>query len=943
MVPMSDTGYNFDQLIAIDLETTGLNAGTELIIEIGAVKFDQFGNEEIFSTLVNPNRPISDFISDLTGITNEELRSAPTFDDIEEELRTFLGSLPLVGHNVTFDIAFLRAQGLSIADIYFDTWELGALVLPTSAKLNLKALAGVLNVDTGRSHRALDDAVTSKEIFLLLAEQLSTMPSRNFSELTLFVSRSGFSSPLAFLTRRDIETKSNFESYLELQARLDVIPSNPQYETAPAMLSPSALNDAWEIASEGNLKIGDYHVRASQQLMSQEVLDNLGSGGQVVIEAGTGTGKSLAYVLPAVLHSWMTGEQVVISTHTKNLQEQLINYEIPAATALVEQLFSDQPNRFNQPFEILKGRSNYLCLDHWYGNRGSQSQLDRGDALVLARIGLWLQETQTGDKSELYLTSKDEKVWDTVSAEGSDCAARRCQYVQDGNCFVSRVRGRARSANVIVVNHALLLASTSTGDQVLPQFQHLILDEGHRLEDAATEYFGAEVSLRDTADVLKRLSRAERKKKKEYSAVERIASSSRLDSESYSTLIDNLTRAAKLGDDRLRELRTALSEFLQLQQDDDDGSLPTDFYVTRGMKVQSNWERVQVAGNNMVTALNFLLNELEILGSTLRSDRGGIDDLNELVAGLSREQVDLELLTANIKRVVIDDSAEDIVWLTRKERDVKLRCAPLHPGEFLKRELFANKKSVLITSATLRNSGLDGTQSFDFTLNQLGVSDAETHYWPAPFDYQNNCLVLSFKDLPAPNSQGHADQLHEAILECVIGSEGRTMVLFTSYASLKQATQALRDRLDAAGIRLLSQGLDGSADRLTRLLRTEEKLVVFGTAAMWEGVDVPGPALSQIIMVRLPFPSPVDPIHSARGDEFDNPFIDYSLPKAILRFRQGFGRLIRGENDRGVFTILDSRFVNARYGSEFAGILPDSQIENTNISDAGNIIRGWLN
>ena len=167
---MSDAGFNFDQLVAIDLETTGLNAGTELIIEVGAVKFDQFGNEEIFSSLVNPNRQISDFITDLTGITNEELRSAPTFDDVREDLQIFLGSVPLVGHNVTFDISFLRAQGLSISELYFDTWELGALVLPTAAKLNLRALAGVLNVATGRSHRALDDAVTSKKIFLLLAD-----------------------------------------------------------------------------------------------------------------------------------------------------------------------------------------------------------------------------------------------------------------------------------------------------------------------------------------------------------------------------------------------------------------------------------------------------------------------------------------------------------------------------------------------------------------------------------------------------------------------------------------------------------------------------------------------------------------------------------------------------------------------------------------------------
>ena len=156
---------------------------------------------------------------------------------------------------------------------------------------------------------------------------------------------------------------------------------------------------------------------------------------------------------------------------------------------------------------MLKGRGNYLCLDRWYGSRGSQSQLDRSEALVLARIGLWLQDTQTGDKAELYLTSRDEKIWDTVSAEGSDCAARRCQYVQEGNCFVTRIRAQARSANVIVVNHALLLASTSTGDQVIPQFQHLIIDEGHRLEDAATEYFGAEISLRDAAEIIKRLSR----------------------------------------------------------------------------------------------------------------------------------------------------------------------------------------------------------------------------------------------------------------------------------------------------------------------------------------------------------------------------------------------------------------------------------------------------
>ena len=286
---------------------------------------------------------------------------------------------------------------------------------------------------------------------------------------------------------------------------------------------------------------------------------------------------------------------------------------------------------------------------------------------------------------------------------------------------------------------------------------------------------------------------------------------------------------------------------------------------------------------------------------------------------------------------ILSDDAGQIVWLSTIQQDVRLNVAPLEISGHLAKDLYAECESITVTSATLTATG-----SFEFSIRRLGLEDPDTLQIPSPFDYKQSVLVLAVEDLPEPNHSSYPAEAHRTLISAVTAASGRTLALFTSRSAVRAAAGAVRDPLSSREISVLAQELDGPPTRILRTLTEEPRTLVLGTSALWEGIDVRGDSLSQIVITRLPFPVPTDPIFAGRAAAYDNPFTEYAVPQAVLRFRQGFGRLIRSASERGVFLILDSRVVQRRYGDTFLDALPDCELRRVPASAVGDAITSWL-
>ncbi|MEX1022142.1 MAG: helicase C-terminal domain-containing protein, partial [Dehalococcoidia bacterium] len=375
-----------------------------------------------------------------------------------------------------------------------------------------------------------------------------------------------------------------------------------------------------------------------------------------------------------------------------------------------------------------------------------------------------------------------------------------------------------------------------------------------------------------------------------------------------------------------------------LDEATEDNAPRRDVSLTAARRGQATWEEAE-----SVAVLVDM--GLRVLGERLTQVREALAALGEdapldadaLRVEANRRGEALRAARETLQRAVLRADRDEIAWVTRGEGEVRIGRVPLEVAPHLAESLYAGRESVLATSATLTAAG-----SFDFATRRLGMDEADTLAVPSPFDYRRAVLALLAQELPDPGMPSYDTSLQQTVASLVRASEGRTLVLFTSHAAVRATAAALRDHLAEDDITVFAQGLDGSPTRLLRLLQEKPRSVILGTAAFWEGIDVPGDALSQIVIARLPFPVPSDPVYEGRSAQFDDPFEEFALPQAVLRFRQGFGRLIRGSTDRGVFVVLDSRIVRRQYGAAFLDGLPDCEVRTLRAADLAAHVERWL-
>ncbi len=928
-------------IVAIDIETTGLDPYNDAIIEIGAVRFNGHRVEAEWNTLINPRRPIPPFITQLTGISNEMVRNAPVLPAVIHDLVDFVGDAPILGHNVRFDLSFLQRQNIFKENDVLDTYELAAVLLPTASRYNLGALGQSLGILFPATHRALDDARVTHALFLQLYEKALSLPLDLVAEFVRLSEPFDWGASWIFtqILRARVRQPIQGRRVAPLFQRMPrFVPEDQMVYPGlpPEQITPLDEDEIAAILELGGLfshYFPEYEYRPQQVDMLRAVTRALSTGSHLLVEAGTGTGKSFAYLIPAALWAVQNRTRVVISTNTINLQDQLIQKDIPD---LRDALGIDLRA------VVVKGRANYLCPRRLEIMR--QRGPDTPDEMrVLAKVLVWLLESDSGDRGEINLNGPVERdLWMRLCAEDEGCKNEVCLSRTGGACPFFRIRQEAQAAHLIIVNHALLLADVATGSRVLPEYNYLIIDEGHHLESATTSALSYKVTRGDLSRLLKELGGSGSGVLGHLlSLLNGVLRPS--DLAGIHQAVERCTDLAFRLDYSFAQFFQSIEEFLTDQREGRPvGTYAQQERITSGTRTQPAWANVEIAWDQAGETARLLLNLIAQVYKTVSElDEGQTEEIQDLLGTLSTVFRRLTEAEANMGCLVSAPDPNGIYWveLQPNGNHLALQVAPLQIGPLMEKYLWHEKSSVVLTSATLT-----ANEEFDYLRNRLLADEADELMVGSPFDYESAALLYLCNDIPEPADQnGYQRAVDQAIIRLAKATGGRMLALFTSYAQLKRTSQNITGPLSEAGILVYEQGEGASANTLLETFREAEKAVLLGTRAFWEGVDIPGQALSVLVITKLPFDVPSDPIIAARSETFDDPFNEYNLPEAILRFRQGFGRLIRTQSDRGVVAILDRRVLTKRYGKMFIESLPACKVKVGPLGDLPQTAARWLN
>jgi len=641
----------------------------------------------------------------------------------------------------------------------------------------------------------------------------------------------------------------------------------------PAVPGTAGLTSAVDavFADDGPLTraLPHFEPRDGQRVMARAVAETLEHGGVLLAEAGTGTGKTLAYLVPAIL----SGRRVLVSTGTKNLQEQIYFKDLPVLQQALGVPFTAT---------YMKGRANYLCLHRLQQARGAAGAV--GDELE--QIAAWAETSETGDRAELEDLPESSPLWHDISATADTCLGSDCPQFHE--CFVTRMRQRAAASDLVIVNHHLLCADAavrqSSYGEVIPACHYAVVDEAHQLEDVATQYFGIAVS-NYRLDELGR-------------DAERMLNAGVVADDDGS-----LRRQVRRVDDHARAFFGGLTLARTARGP-----------ASERLRIGPDWfGDIVTEGVALVSALDGLEGALSLAAGAAEGN-GASED----VPGLARRAGEIR---DHLRFLMAASDPHHVYFVETRGRGVFLRAAPIDVADVLQEMLFDRMRATILTSATLTVEG-----SFAYVRGRLGLRNAAEVSIPSEFDYTQQAVLYLPRRMPSPKAPGFGEAAAREVLEILRRTEGRAFVLFTSYGVLREVRALVELALPYP---LLVQG-DAPRSVLLQRFRTTPHAVLLATSSFWQGVDVAGEQLSCVIIDKLPFASPGDPITAARVEaiaaEGGDPFHDYQVPLAVLTMLQGLGRLIRHRDDRGVLAVLDPRLRTMPYGRRFLDSFPPAPV-----------------
>ncbi len=924
-----------DELVAIDLESTGLDLMTDAIIEVGAVRIRDGVVIDEFSTMVNPDKPIPPQITYITGIHQEDVAGAPSINAVLPQITAFVGASPLIAHNISLDMGFLQDRhGILRGNGRIDTYDLAAVLMPTAPRYNLNSLATQVGVDLDNAHRALDDARATALLYWELWKKALQLPYDLLQEITIAAHELNWDAYLVFSealkeqnTHNDTHPKTTIGNFPPLPKQAEKL--TPKTPHTP--LNVDAVQAHVGADSTLAAHIPNFEPREQQSEMVGLIAEAFNTSSHLMVEAGTGTGKSLAYLLPALLWSTENQERVVISTNTINLQDQLITKDIPLLQQTVETPFKAT---------VMKGRGNYLCPRRLETVR-RRKPTTIIELKTMAKIMVWLLESTSGDRNEISLRGPAENsVWNRLSAQDEDCSLHRCEATMEGICPFYKARKAAESANLLVVNHALLISDAHSENRVLPDYRYAIIDEAHQLEDAITH--GLSFHL-DKAIVTRRLADLGGMNKGLFGEIvtktrDKITEKERLRLEHF---VQSISEATQMMQVHVDNLFRALLKFINDAHESRPNEFMTLVRVEPRFRSRLSFAQVQAVWKALEEFFEVISAAMYRLTKALgKMDTSAIPDLPDLISSTETAGRYLEEIRQQLHNVLIEPDNQLVFWLSlsQSKDDLVIHTAPLHIGPMMEKHLWHGKESVILSSATLQTH-----DSFDYIKDRLYADSVKAVEIGSPFDYNASAMLYLPDDIPEPSDrQGYQKAVEQAIIDLSIALQGRVMVLFTSYTQLRQTSQAVAGRLAADNITVYDQSDGTSRQSMLEGFKTTDKAVLLGTKSFWEGVDIPGDSLSALIITRLPFAVPSDPVFASRSDTYSDNFNDYALPDAIIRFRQGFGRLIRSQTDRGVVVMLDRRIVSKGYGLSFLEALPDCTMQSGSLKNLPKAAKKWL-
>jgi len=935
-------GIGLGTFVSFDLETTGLDPNVDYVIEFGAVKVVDGVATERYQQFIKPPVRIPKFITKLTGITNEMVADAPTFEEVVDDLYDFLGDHPLVAHNIYFDHNFLNVKreaidGYPLKNQRIDTLSLARTLRYDMINHKLGTAAEFYGLSKEGAHRADYDADLVADILLIFISEMQRLSPDVIKVL------------VDVLHGTDLPNEALYKSILEWTAAGRALEAQEVYPRIPIPQRPNIRHfstagrypDLDQIFSEEGLlseHLDGYEPRETQVTLAQDIQVAMRNDEFLMAEAGTGVGKSLAYTIPAVLtrHELQEDEPIFISCNTKNLQDQLFHKEIPFIQ-----------DKLGLPVRalLLKGRNNYICKTKWQrAMRDVSWRFSRREKEALQTLVVWAHETPTGDIDEHngFHTVGNALVWSKLNSEPGFCTTNVCAH--NDFCYLGKLRQESAKADIVVVNHSLLLADAAADHAILPTYQRLIVDEAHLLEKTAYQFFAAEFSYRSMRIQMDQMFYKGRQKsgmsielrhllvpfeEKQKADLIGLLDTLETDIKEFDTTM--LSFFTEFKATRQRDVERATFTYKELYTSEKDPFAP----------VQGIWYAV----NSSLKSLIGKVRSVEKLLDDL--DDGNLPGLAEISSRfLSWREMMIQTLDIMEKQAAADNP-EMIYWFEIMPKSemvaVKFVQVPLEIGKQMQGRVYEELAAAIFTSGTL---SVDGT--FSYLKQRLGLRGhdrLQEKTYPSPFYYEDQARIFVPTFMGPQNAENYTIEVLFLLEKIWKTHPVGTMILFTSYTMLLNWQEELEDRIKGSGRRLLVQSSRVSRMDLINQFRKYPDSILLATDSFWQGVDIRGDALQLLVIAKLPFLVPSDPIVRANSDALkaagENDFMGYSVPEAAIKYKQGVGRLIRSTSDFGAILSLDERIFTKRYGDYFRNSTPIPHVPANSERELVDSVRNW--
>nr|MDD3720202.1 helicase C-terminal domain-containing protein [Candidatus Gracilibacteria bacterium] len=847
-------------IVALDLETTGLVKEKDSIIEIALIKFDEntFEIVEEFTTLINPGIPIPDLNINITGISDEMVKDSPFFDELKEKIKIFIGDSPILGHNTFFDRDFLIEKGVDISsNIVLDTFFLANFLSLNCKSMSLESLTAHYKIELSGAHRAYNDTKSTVFLFKKLIEEFELL-SEDRKKLLNYLFLNCVNKNSLYLKNILFKKDDNldFEDFVKL-----IIKNLKKQRIHLVDNYDNKLSNLEEYFS----KLKDFETRENQISMAKKIYENFFDTKKTVIEAPTGIGKTIAYLIPAIIYSKKVGKKVFISTKTKILQDQIYYKDLEGLSKSLGIDFT---------YTKVKGKKNYISLKSLF-TFIKDFDIDYDKLSFLSKILLWLFDTEFGELDELFYSSNEYKFLKFVNSDNNQILTEKNPYLKEE--FIYKQKVNLDNSDIVIVNHSMLFTDLKNDFNYFGKIENLIIDEAHSIEDIATESLKNSFSAKGIEDIM--------------NFIESIYKNNFYDLANFKAKKEDLLLNIKvIFDSFYTYLKTKTSNenfFISILIDEGFYSIQEEYFYT-------------------------IINKNKELLLDIK------EELQSVNYDFSRESAFLDNIVDILDKIYDRNNADDFIKIAYySEYDgVKLEYTVLDIGKYLRINFWDYLTNCFLFSATLSIAN-----SFDYIKKSLHLEGFEFLQFDTDFDYSKQATLYIPKDLGS--IKNNFSKIQEFLKDIFQVLRGNTMVLFTSLAAVRNVYINQNFFVKSLGSKLLAQSIYGSKNKiLDTFLSEHNKSIILGTDSFWEGVDIPGEPLKYLIIHKMPFAVPTDPIYLSRSKLFSNPFSEYSIPKSILKLKQGFGRLIRTKSDSGVVVFLDDRIYSTEWGKIFITAFP---------------------